>query len=59
MEVIKTTVGHALQQLFTENVAFIISTFLVEDPEEKKGRIQATMRKTIRSNDERKENEIR
>ncbi len=36
MEVIKTTVGHALKQLFTENVAFTIASFLVEDPEEKK-----------------------
>ena len=35
MEVIKTTVGHALKQLFTENVAFTIAAFLVEDPEEK------------------------
>ena len=35
MEVIKTTVGHALKQLFTENVAFTIASFLVEDPEEK------------------------
>ena len=34
MEVMKTTVGHALKQLFTENVAFTIAAFLVEDPEE-------------------------
>ena len=32
MEILKTTVGHHLKQLFPENVAFIISTFLVEDP---------------------------
>ena len=36
MEILKTTVGHALKQLLPENVAFIISTFLVEDPEERK-----------------------
>ena len=39
MEVIKTTVGHALKQLVTENVAFTIASFLVEDPEEKKKNI--------------------
>jgi hypothetical protein len=33
--VLQTTVGHALKQLLPESVAFIISTFLVEDPEEK------------------------
>ena len=36
MEILKTTVGHALKQLLPENVAFIISTFLAEDPEERK-----------------------
>ena len=36
MNVMKTTVGHALKQLFPENVAFTIASFLVEDPEEKK-----------------------
>ena len=35
MEVIKTTVGYALKQLFTDNLAFTIAAFLVEDPEEK------------------------
>ena len=35
MEVIKTTVGHALKQLFIDNIAFTIAAFLVEDPEEK------------------------
>ena len=35
MEVIKTTVGYALKQLFPENLAFTIAAFLVEDPEEK------------------------
>ena len=35
MEVIKTTVGHALKQIFTDNVAFTIASFLVEDIEEK------------------------
>jgi len=41
MEVIKTTVGHALKQLFTENVAFTIAAFLVEDPEEEDEDYQA------------------
>ena len=36
MEVLKTTVGHALKQFIPENVAFVISTFLVEDPGEKR-----------------------
>ena len=36
MEILKTTVGCALKQLFTENVAFTNASFLVEDPEEKK-----------------------
>ena len=35
MEVIKTTVGHALKTLFIDNIAFTIAAFLVEDPEEK------------------------
>ena len=35
MEVIKTTVGHILEQLFPENMAFTIASFLVEDLEEK------------------------
>ena len=35
MEVIKTTVGYALKTLFTDNLAFTIAAFLVEDPEEK------------------------
>ena len=35
MEVIKTTVGFALKQLFTDNIAFTIAAFLVEDQEEK------------------------
>ena len=35
MEVIKTTVGYALKQLFPENLAFTIAAFLVEDLEEK------------------------
>ena len=32
--ILKTTVGYALKHLLPENVAFIIATFLVEDPEE-------------------------
>ncbi len=35
MEVLKTTVGHALKQISTDNVAFTIASFLVEDVEEK------------------------
>ena len=35
MEVIKTTVGHAIKTLFIDNIAFTIAAFLVEDPEEK------------------------
>ena len=35
MEILKTTVGHALKQLFIDNIAFTIASFLVEDPEEK------------------------
>ena len=58
MEILKTTVGHALKQLFPENVAFTIASFLVEDPEEQKRKTQTTMRNTLRKNDEREENEI-
>ena len=35
MEILKTTVGHALKQLLPENMAFTIASFLVEDLEEK------------------------
>ena len=35
MNVLKTTVGYALKQLFPENLAFTIAAFLVEDPDEK------------------------
>ena len=35
MEVLKTTVGHVIKHLFTDNVAFTIASFLVEDLEEK------------------------
>ena len=35
MEILKTTVGHALKQLFPENIAFTIAAFLVIDQEEK------------------------
>ena len=35
MNVLKTTVGHILEQLFPENMAFTIASFLVEDLEEK------------------------
>ncbi len=33
--VMKTTIGFALKQLFTDNIAFTIAVFLVEDPAEK------------------------
>ena len=51
--IMKTTVGYALKQLFTDNVAFTIASFLVEDPDEKKRGIQSTMRHALRENDER------
>ena len=35
MNVLKTTVGHILEQLLPENMAFTIASFLVEDLEEK------------------------
>ena len=35
MITLKTTVGHILEQLFPENMAFTIASFLVEDLEEK------------------------
>ena len=38
MEIIKTTVGHHLTNLFPENVAFDIAAFLAEDPEERRGK---------------------
>ncbi len=41
MEVIKTTAVYALKQLFTDNVAFTIASFLVEDPEEKREEYKA------------------
>ena len=53
----ETTVGFALKQLFTDNIAFTIAAFLVEDPEEKEG-LQSTMRINLRENDERQEGEI-
>jgi hypothetical protein len=34
MEILKTIIGHALKQLFPENVAFTIASFLREDLEE-------------------------
>ena len=36
MEILKTTVGHHLTNLFPENVAFDIAALLVEDPEERR-----------------------
>ena len=41
MEVIKTTVVYSLKQLFTENIAFTIASFLVEDPDEKREEYKA------------------
>ena len=40
METLKTTVGHHLKQTFTENVAFIIASFLEEGEEEKREKAQ-------------------
>ena len=40
MEILKTSVGHHLTSLFPENVAFNIAAFLVEDPEERRGKEQ-------------------
>ena len=34
MKILNSTIGHALHQLFPENVAFTIASFLVEDLEE-------------------------
>ena len=39
--ILKTTVGHALKQIFTDNVAFAIASFLVEGPEEKREECKA------------------
>ena len=33
--ILKTTIGHHLQQLFPENVAFIIASFVEESDEER------------------------
>ena len=41
MEILKTTVGHALNQLFPETIAFTIAAFLVEEPWEKKEEYKA------------------
>ena len=41
MEILKTTVGHALKQLLPENIAFTIAAFLVEDPWDKKEEYKA------------------
>ncbi len=38
-ELLKTTVGHHLKQLFPENVAFNIAAFLVESTKEKHARL--------------------
>ena len=35
MEILKTTVGHALKQLLPENMVFTIASFLVESDEER------------------------
>ena len=40
MNVLKTTVGNALEQLLPENVAFLIASFLVEDEEENRAKDQ-------------------
>ena len=58
MEVIKTTVGHALKTLFIDNIAFTIAAFLVEDPEEKEEDYKAICATLYEKNDERQEGEI-
>ncbi len=40
MEILKTTVGHHLTSLFSENAAFDIAAFLAEDLEERRGKEQ-------------------
>ena len=59
MEILKTTVGHALKQLFTENVAFTIASFLVEDPEEKKEDYKLRCATLYGKTKKRKEGELR
>ena len=58
MEVIKTTVGHAIKQLFCDNIAFTIAAFLVEDLEKKSEEYTAFCATLLRKNDERQEGEI-
>ena len=57
MEVIKTTVGHILEQLLPDDIAFTIASFLVEDPEEKeedyKAMCAALYGKTIKNKKEK------
>ena len=40
MQVLKTLVGHHLLNMFPENVAFHIASFLVEDEEENRAKEQ-------------------
>ncbi len=44
MEILKTTVGHHLKQLFPENIAFDIASFLVEDQEGNRAKEQYKLR---------------
>ena len=57
MNVLKTTVGHILEQLLPGNIAFTIASFLVEDPEEKeedyKAMCAALYGKTIKNKKEK------
>ena len=54
----KTTVGFALKQLFTDNIAFTIAAFFGGRPRGKRGGLQATMCNTLRKNYEREEGDI-
>ena len=58
MNVLKTTVGHILEQLFPENMAFTIASFFGRRPGGKRGGLQSIMCYTLRKNDERQEGEI-
>ena len=40
MDILKTTVGHHISNLFTEHVASIIASFLVKDEEEERAKEQ-------------------
>ncbi len=55
IEVLKTTVGFGLKQIFTDNVAFTIASFLVEDVEDQMANYKLLCAALYGKNDERKE----